>query len=214
MRALIFANGTLNGWPQALEPANEQDLLVCADGGLYHCLRLGLTPQLVVGDMDSVSAADLAALPPEVEVIRHPARKDQTDLELALLIARQRGAEQIFILGALGMRWDMSLANVLLLASDAALGGAACIVEQGQLMFCLKGPHKQALPGRPGDLVSLLPLGHAAVGVTLYGMEYPLQNATLELGTTWGISNLVHSSPALVQLEKGILLVILSSQTD
>ncbi len=118
MRAVIFANGQLNG-PAKLQP---EDLIIAADGGAQHCLKLGIRPQVVIGDFDSVSPDELETLRGQgAEIIAFPARKDYTDLELALLEAQKRGAKQILLLAALGARWDQSLANILLPAAFPGL---------------------------------------------------------------------------------------------
>jgi thiamine pyrophosphokinase len=209
MKAFIFANGAMDAWPAWLENPCQDDLVICADGGLKHCLRLGLTPHMVVGDMDSALPDDLAGLPGWVKIIRHPERKDETDLELALSLAAEQKAAQVIILGALGRRWDMSLSNVLLLASHTAQSGQVIIIEHNQRIICLKGPKRHTFMARAGEVVSLLPLGGEVSGITFQGMEYPLNNATLRLGDTRGISNIVKSVPASVEFDKGVLLVVI-----
>src|SRR5687768_15193697 len=117
MYAVIVANAPdLDVAPYA-RLIGAADLLIAADGGALALLRAGLLPRLVIGDMDSLDAASLAELAERgVELRRYPREKDETDLELALLHAAAAGATAIDILGALGGRWDHTLANVALLA--------------------------------------------------------------------------------------------------
>ena len=209
MRAVIFANGVRTPPPEDLVLSPKEDLIICADGGLAFCLALGLTPHLVVGDLDSARPEDLdRVVASGCRIRRHPTRKDETDLELALKAAREQGASEIVILGALGRRLDMTLANILILASPFAHGLPVRLVDGRQQILCLRGDQKISLSGRPGDRLSLLPLSGSAVGVTLEGFDYPLNNATLPLGTTWGVSNVFTGSFASVELKEGCLLVI------
>ena len=211
MRAIIFANGVLKNWPAALQADPETDLLIAADGGLSHCLHFNIRPHIVVGDMDSVDEQKLPQLEEQgVEILRFPARKDQTDLELAVHAALKRNVRQIYILGALGRRWDMTLANVFLLAMPALENTAVTIVEDHQELFCLHGAASVEIHGKPGDRVSLLPMVQDAAGVTLDGFEYPLNAETLAVGSARGVSNVLLKSSAAVSLSRGHLLVIVS----
>lgn len=122
-RGVIIANGALQHPENARDAVRPDDLLIAADGGASHCRALGLTPAVIIGDLDSLSPQELASFERAgTQIIRHPAHKDYTDLELALLHARSLGLEQVLILGALGMRWDQTLAN-LLLPLSSELGG-------------------------------------------------------------------------------------------
>lgn len=208
MRAVIFANGVMDGWPLGLVVSAEADLIIAADGGLRHCRRWQLPPRLVVGDMDSIDAAELAALEgTATEIIRHPRRKDETDLELALSLAMDRGAAEIIILGALGARWDMTLANVLLLDAGFLAGRTVRILDGPHDLCCLQGDREITLAGQSGDRLSLLPLSGDAVGVTLDGLEYPLADDRLCVGSTRGVSNVFTGKTARVALKAGTLLI-------
>ena len=211
MRAIIFANGVMDNWPAGMELSAESDLLIAADGGLRHCLNRQIKPHIIVGDMDSVQPKDLSKFEQQgVEVIRFSKHKDQTDLQLAIHVALQRNIQEIFILGALGERWDMTLSNVLILASPMLKGAEVKILENGQEIFCLHGGQDVTINGRTGDVVSLLPLAQDAVGVTLAGFEYSLDSETLPMGTTRGVSNVLKGRSARIGLRLGHLLVVIS----
>ncbi len=208
MRAVVFANGVMDRWPAGLEIFPAHDLIIAADGGLRHCLKWGLTPRIIVGDMDSADPDDLTALDDEqTEIIRHPARKDETDLELALKLAVDKRADEIAVVAALGARWDMTFSNVLLLGASFLQKTTVKIFEASHELVCLTGGQKIELRGRPGDRVSLLPLTSDAVGVTLRGLEYPLENAVLTLGSSKGVSNVFKDQRAQVELKQGLLLI-------
>jgi thiamine pyrophosphokinase len=196
------------GGPEQLDISPEEDLVIVADGGLKHCSRQGIIPHLVVGDMDSAEPGEIAALEKKgVLVNRFSPRKDETDLWLAVRAALERGVNEIIILGALGARWDMTFSNVLLLTSSALKETDVRIVDNNQELFVLQGGRNVQLAGHKGDLLSLMPLAAEVSGLTLTGFEYPLDNATLELGTTRGISNVFVEDRCSITLDQGKLLV-------
>ncbi|MEW6263092.1 MAG: thiamine diphosphokinase [Thermodesulfobacteriota bacterium] len=210
MRAVIFANGELSDYGSVAGLLEPDDLIIAADGGCRHCLVLGLTPHLVIGDLDSISPHEMKTLAAaNVTVIRHPTRKDQTDLELALALAVEKSADEVLLLGALGRRWDMTLANIMLLAAGSTR--ADIRLRDGPYEFVLlQGQDRKVFQGRRGDGLSLLPLSQTAEGVTLRGLEYPLDNDTLPLGSTWGISNVFLEDSCEVSLKEGLLLCVIT----
>lgn len=209
MRAVIFANGELSNPEAALAALKPDDRLIAADGGMRHVRALGLTPGWMIGDLDSLSAADLeAAESGGVEISRYSERKDQTDLELAMHHAVKLGAEEIVVFGAFGTRWDHTLANLLLSLHPGMRGVQCSFVDAGQRIFPAQGLTR--IDGIPGDVVSLIPVGGEAVGVTTSGLEYPLRDGKLSLGSTLGVSNVLVRSPATIEVRQGQLLVIVS----
>ena len=122
----------------------------------------------------------------------------------------ERDILDIVILGALGARWDMTFSNVLILAAPLLKRARVRILADYQEIFCLHGGQEADIDGEPGDDVSLLPLGHDAVGVSLDGFEYPLQGETLAFGTTRGVSNVLTVSPGRVRVERGHLLLVIT----
>lgn len=215
MRAIIFANGEFAAWPDRLEIRPDRDLIICADGGLTHCLAHGFSPAMVVGDLDSADPDQLADLAEQGgEIIRHPARKDETDLELALALAKERGVEEVIVLGALGRRLDMTLANITLLADPAWQGLKVSLLDRSRQAYCLTGPGRTPLTGRPGGTVSLIPLSARVTGVTLIGLEYPLNDAVLTIGSSRGVSNVLIGDKAAVRIESGRVIIIVDSDSE
>ena len=215
MRAIIFANGILEKWPVNFELSPATDLIIAADGGTHLCLARNVSPHVVAGDMDSLDPKILADLKSKgVEIKSYPPRKDETDLELALKAALDRKASEIVILGALGKRWDMTLANVLVLTAPFLQGVRTRILDGRQEITCLGSGQKAVFNGRPGDVLSLSPLHDSAGGITLSGLEYPLKNATLPLGSTRGISNVFTGETAEVELKTGCLLVCITHLSE
>ncbi len=206
-RAVIVANGEIQDLATARTLIDSDTCLVAADGGSRHCRVLGLTPQVLIGDLDSTSPADLAALEAAgTRIIWHPTHKDKTDLELALLWVLEQGIQDIVVLAALGGRWDQTLANLLLPTLPAFQNARIRLIDGKQQIAAVRGPGTLTLTGQPGDTVSLIPVGGAAIGVTLTGLEYPLTNATIQLGSTLGISNVMLTDTASVELREGRLI--------
>ncbi|MGH9026640.1 MAG: thiamine diphosphokinase [Acidimicrobiia bacterium] len=205
-RALLFAGG--DAPPADLSRELPDDaFVVAADSGVEHALALGRAVDVAVGDFDSCSPAALPeAKAAGTRIERHPSAKDATDLELALDAARAAGARRITIVGGHGGRLDHLLGNALLLAApafadidlDALMGPARVVVVRAET----------SLPGRVGELVSLLPIGGPAVGVTTRGLRFPLRREDLHPGTTRGVSNEFTEPEAVVALETGVLLAV------
>ncbi|WP_276351393.1 thiamine diphosphokinase [Cohnella caldifontis] len=208
-RAVIFAGGRLGPW--ALEELRPDDYLIGADSGADFLLVHGRVLDLAVGDFDSVP-------PDRLSRIRDAARetiavdavdKDWTDTELALREALDRGFADIRIAGGLGSRFDHSLANVHLLRQAKERGAQAVLADEyNEIRLCDGKCRLEADPRYP--YVSLLPLTVIVTGVTLDGFRYPLHEATLQLGWSIGISNVLEAGTGSISLSDGLLLVIRS----
>lgn len=193
--------------PSRLSGLPADALVIAADGGLERCAALGLLADVVVGDLDSAEPGSLAAAQERgAEVIRHPVRKDATDLELALDEVLNRGAQRVLVVASAEGRLDHLLSSLLLLGHeryaavevDALLGEARVHVVR----------HERSLEGVPGELLTLLALHGPAEGVRTAGLEYPLHGETLEAGSSRGVSNVFSARTATVSLERGVLLAI------
>ncbi len=207
MRAVIFVNGELSDGERLRAMLRPDDLLIGADGGTLHALTLGLTPHAVIGDGDSLPPSVLADLQAQgVDIRRYPARKDQTDLELALLYAQERGADEVLLVGALGGRWDQTLANLLLCAHPDLRHLPITILAGEQRITAIRG--QAVIEGRVGDTVSLLPIGGDASGVTTSGLEYPLMEGRLPFGSSLGVSNVLTAPRATIRVRHGVVLCI------
>ena len=185
----------------------EHAFVICADSGLESAELLGLAPDLVVGDLDSVDPAALeAARSAGVEIEQHPVDKDSTDLELALGAARVRGAERVIVVsGGPGERLDHFVAELALLASDE--GPAEALVGSSRIQV-VRGPGSVEVRGEPGGLVSLVTARGDVRGVTTHGLRWALDGETLRFGTTRGVSNELVGERATVAIAAGVLLVV------
>lgn len=209
MRAAIVANGELSSHARLQTIWDRAELRIAADGGARNArLFLKRAPHVVVGDMDSLDDETRVWLESRsAEFIQHPRAKDETDLELALRLAQERGADEIIILGAFGGRVDQFLANVLLLTQeDPEPSRGMKIVDAGSEMWVGKG--NDGIKGKKGDTVSLIPLDQEVEGITTSGLEYPLEDETIERGSTRGISNVMLGERASVSWSYGTLLIV------
>jgi len=207
MRAVVVAHGDVLPSDRAVIVA--QDYIVAADGGALALERWKVLPHLVVGDMDSLGDAGVERMARKgIAVAKFPAAKDESDLELAVAQAIAAGATEIVLLGALGgERLDHETANLLLLA-DPGYDGVRLEARRGALRIRpIRGEGSLSLAGPVEALVTLLPVGGDAEGVTTQGLRFPLRDETLRFGRARGLSNEVDSLPATVSVRKGSLLV-------
>ncbi|CAH1194902.1 Thiamine pyrophosphokinase [Paenibacillus plantiphilus] len=206
-RILIFTGGRLGEW--ALEHIEENDILYGADGGALFLVSHGLRPTVSLGDFDSVTVEQLQQIKAaSAETFDcDPVDKDFTDTELAFRQALRQKPDQIILFGALGTRFDHSLANVHLLRSAAESGVAAAIVDEHNSIRLVTDALVLERKARY-SYVSLLPLTEKVAGITLTGFQYPLSNATLEIGQSLGISNILSSDRGTITITEGMLLVI------
>lgn len=208
--AIIFANGQIENLETAARLLGADSLIIAADGGARHCLALGKTPDILIGDFDSLDGFDLIQFERAgVQVIRHPKRKDYTDLELALLHAKSLGVTRAVIFGALGLRWDQTMANLLLPASNELSQMQIKLMDGNQEITIIHAGEEYEIHGNPGDIVSLIPLNTDTGGISTQGLEYPLKNESLAYGSTRGVSNVLIGTRGSLRLEKGALLCVI-----
>lgn len=213
MRVLIVVNGDPGSGP----PAGPFDRIVAADGGALLCLRAGLHPDLVVGDMDSLPASHrpaLSAAGSRLLVHPDPVNKEQTDLELAMEAALAWKPDEIVLWGVWGNRPDHTLANILSLTAPALAGVSARAYASGWWFQIASPGCAVSLDQPPGTIVSLIPLGGRVSGIVTQGLRYPLpapweaHGGELPVGTGRGVSNVLASQPAAISVEGGSLLVV------
>jgi thiamine pyrophosphokinase len=205
-RALLFVNGVADVDALRLL-VQAEDFVVAVDGGLRFVKALGLRPDVLIGDLDSVTAEEVADLMQQgVRIERYPVEKDETDLELSLRFVVERGLKVVRILGGLGGRIDQTLGNVFLLLDDAWHGVDVRLEDGVNEVWLIDG--EAEIAGQRGDVVSLLPLLGPALGVRTEGLAYPLRGEALYPQRTRGISNRMLMERARVRLEEGVLLCV------
>jgi thiamine pyrophosphokinase len=220
MQVIVLADGDVGSrmaldaaWPGWLA---DERTVIAADGGARHAAGLGLRIDRWVGDGDSLGEEGIAALiAAGVPVERAPVDKDESDTELAVLVGAGLRPSSLVILGALGgRRIDHALANIglltwltdqpmdaSLLAHDARVRLLSATSEPDQTV-------RMELRGAVGDLVSLLPVGRDAIGISTWGLAFPLRDEPLVVGRTRGLSNVRVDADAAVELRDGRVLVV------
>jgi len=214
-RIVIISGGRLGNVDFFRKKMAEKDrrLLICCDGGARHLALAGITPDVLIGDMDSVRHPDLAAYQRRgVIIIKHPAEKDFTDTALALEYALDLRPGAIDIWGAGGGRMDHTLANLFLLIKGKEAGVETRLIDEYCEAFVPVG--EITFTEADGCLVSLIALSPGVDGVTLKGFLYPLVEETLSMSESRGISNIIQAGRASIRVRSGHLLVIRYWQKD
>lgn len=210
-RIVIFAGGRLGDW--ALHELRDGDLAVGADRGALFLIRHGIRPHIAFGDFDSVTEREKLLIREQSgqTVECDPVMKDLTDMEMALNWAMEQKPAEIVLCGALGSRFDHSLANAQLLVRTEAAGIPGVIVDAfNRLTVIVPGTVKTLRRSR-FSYVSLLPLTPTVGGVTLEGFKYPLSGAELRMGYTLAVSNEFADDAGTVRIEDGLLLIVESA---
>ena len=192
---------------QAKIGAHTPVKVVCADGGARHLRPLGLIPDAIIGDMDSLGPDEEKYFEERgSRIIRYPEEKDETDTQLALEYALTMNPEEVWIFGALGGRIDHTLANISLLVLSAKKGVRTKLIDEWCEVFLVTGP--SVIEGEAGQTVSLLPLSSRVTGITLEGFAYPLKDGTMEVGIPYGVSNRLLEDRGVISVASGYLLVV------
>lgn len=208
-RVLIFSGGPVAdlGFLAAKCDELKPFVLICADGGGRYAYELGLAPQALVGDMDSLSPEIQRCFEEEgTHIERHPKDKDKTDTELALEYAFALAPDEIIILAAMGGRLDHTLANVSLLATGVKKKISVRLIDEWCEVFMVE--RKAVVEGKAGQTVSIFPFSDEASGVSLEGFAYLLTDGVMAREKPYGISNRLKEPHGVISVKKGSLLVI------
>lgn len=214
-KIIIISNGRLGDpafFRKRLE-ARGDFLTICCDGAIRYLGQLNIQPDVIMGDMDSVDAAGLKKYSAcGVKILKYQSDKDATDTQLALEYALGLKPESIEIWGALGGRIDHALANLFLLKIAERSGIKTSLIDEYCEIFAVK--KEISIDDAVGQTISLFPLGSQAEGISLNGFKYALDNETLEMGVSRGLSNIIVESPATIYIKSGSLLVIKFRRKD
>ena len=206
-KACVFCNGQLENPADVKQIANDCDLLIAADGGAKYFFDIGLTPQVIIGDMDSIDS-DMWKSKSGIEYIRYPVDKDKSDAELAVEYALEHECKQVILVAATGGRLDHILGNIALVAGYP---GRVAILDGISTLIAVDKSEKCVLHGRVGAIVSLMPYSTGPFKVRTIGLRYPLQDECL-ISATHGLSNELSQTEACICVSDGILLVYIENQ--
>ena len=209
MKAAVLCSGSIDDYSYTKKYIEDVTLIVCCDGGIRHCEGLGIKPDLIVGDFDSLDPKQLEEyISMGAEVVRVPAEKDFTDGELGLMKAMEAGADEIVILGGIGSRIDHTLTNCHILVK-ALRHGVRAVLSNEHNEICLTDGNLCLSPGK-GSTVSLIPLTTEVLGVKTKGLYYPLNGQMMHRGESLGVSNVCLEDDIEISLDDGILVVIVA----
>jgi len=208
--ACLVLNGQLDDYDYIREVMNYNtyELIIAVDGGATHLYRLGIMPNYILGDLDSIED-DIREYYEASDVVfkKFSTKKDETDAELAVWLVEEVGLLGIDIYAALGGRIDHELANIQLLYYILDRGMYPRIISEHEEIYILKND-EMTLKGNIGDIVSILPIRGDARGITLVNMEYSVEELDLKYSVTRGISNVMVAQDAYINVRDGCLLVI------
>ncbi|ADO76910.1 thiamine diphosphokinase [Halanaerobium praevalens] len=212
--ALLILNGELNLTKREIDlllEKKEIDKLIAVDGGANRIKKINILPDLVIGDLDSLTKKNRKYYQSQkIEIIKHPVEKDQTDSELAIDYCLNNNFQKIYLTGALGGRFDQQLANLNLLEYIVELGLEAKIISSHLEIALIK--EQQKFINKKGYRLSLIAQTKIVKGLTITGCKYDLDNEDLKRSQTRGISNLIKADKAEVKLENGLLIYTLEKQ--
>lgn len=212
--ALLILNGELNLTKREIDlllEKKEIDKLIAVDGGANRIKKINILPDLVIGDLDSLTKKNKKYYQSQkIEIIKHPVEKDQTDSELAIDYCLNNNFQKIYLTGALGGRFDQQLANLNLLEYIVELGLEAKIISSHLEIALIKD--QQKFINKKGYRLSLIAQTKIVKGLTITGCKYDLDNEDLKRSQTRGISNLIKTDKAEVKLENGLLIYTLKKQ--
>ncbi|MCK9216796.1 MAG: thiamine diphosphokinase [Firmicutes bacterium] len=208
MKSFIISNGDVTDYEYCKKLIKKDDYIICADGGVRHAYNMRIKPDLIIGDLDSMQQKYIEYYKNEdVKFIKHPTDKDKTDTHLCILKALEFSSEIVF-LGALGSRLDHSFANISLLKIGIDKNIKMSIDDYYNQIFLVN--KNIILYGNRGDTFSLLPFNGDVEGLCVKGSRYELNNANMEAGDTYGISNLFLDKEVSISIKKGLLMIVKS----
>ncbi|AGL03086.1 thiamine diphosphokinase [Desulfoscipio gibsoniae] len=209
MRCVVLTGGTVDNLQWLARALAGADRLICVDSGARYAAALGIVPQVIVGDMDSIDQSLLESFYRQGVVVKeYPAEKDDTDTALAIAEALAGPPDEVVILGATGTRMDHTLANVHLLRVAFEHHVPARIINEYNEISLVAPQQPAVVEGRPGDVFSLLPLTEKVTGVCVHCARWPLKDATFSIGNPYGISNRLAGDKAEITIASGLMLLI------
>ena len=207
MKALIIANGKIEDYNLLSSLVQENDFILCADGGINHLMQINIIPDLLVGDLDSVSQAGMEYIKNNnIPVEKFPAMKDETDTDLGINYLIHKNYKEITIVGGIGSRIDHTIGNIFLLRRLNINGIKGCIINENNIIHLVEKDIK--IFRKEEYFISVLPISLNGIEITTSGFLYPLSKEHIDFGSTRGISNELNEDIGTITIHKGEALVI------
>lgn len=197
MRGVIIAGGKIRDYEYISSFISEEDFIICADGGYNHAKNMNIKPDILIGDMDSVT--DFMN---DVEAIKYPTDKDFTDGELCVKYAKEKGIDELLLIGMTSERLDHTINNILMMASFPK----AKIIDESNEIYILKD--NLTIIGKKGKTLSIIPVRGDLEGISTKGLLYSLCKESLCFGSCRGNSNIITDDKCEITAEKGMGIVI------
>ncbi|MBZ2173920.1 thiamine diphosphokinase [Schnuerera sp. xch1] len=209
MKALIILHGDVTDLNLLKKLGEESDFILSADGGTDYCIQASLYPDLVMGDLDSISKDTLnIILKKDIPIRKFPVKKDETDSELSIDYLIKKGATYITLIGATGNRLDHTLANIYLLSRLNEKGVEGKIIDGNNTIYLVDD--ELILPKEKGTYISVVPIVEKGIIVSLKGFEYELDKAKIDFGSSQGISNSIVEPNGFIKVHEGKCLIFVS----
>lgn len=205
MISYIFGASPIGDYGYLKNKIKKNAHIICADGGIKHIKALGLSPDVIIGDFDSSENTDEFK-----NKIVYPAKKDDTDLALAIDYASEKGFSKCVAIGCLGGRLDHTIANIHLMKYALSKNIRLELIDENTKVFLID--NREEIKNEGYKYISVFPLGDYAKGVSYKGLEYSLSDATLVSGIPLGVSNRFSEEYAEVRCKEGLIIVILSER--
>lgn len=207
MHCIIFTGGEFANSTLIQKTVSSAKMIIAADSGAATAYALRIVPDIIVGDFDSLNKKTLQFFKEKgSKILQFPTEKNETDTELALNIAIKEGATAVTILGGIyGNRLDHVLGTLFLSKTYSI---PITFMHGNTVAWIGKGPLSQSIQGKSGDLLSLIPLSSAVKTIKTEGLQYPLNNDSLFMGKTRGISNVFIQNNIHVSWKRGRLLIV------
>ena len=207
MKALIVTGGNKPSEKLLKSHINDFELIIGADKGSEYLYDYGITPNIILGDFDSIDKEKLEIIEDNhVEVIKFPPEKDYTDTEIAIMEAMKRGADTIYLFGGIGTRIDHTLGNIGLLLTTKKKGASLIIIDDHNKIYL--GSNNMRLNGICGENISFHALSDIVKGFEIKGAKYNLDSYDMHLLDPRAICNEFIDRPIDIKYESGELLIV------
>ncbi len=211
MKGILVGSGNYFSKERFLDEIKDSDILIAIDGGMEWFSKLNINPNILIGDLDSISKKTLEELRSDKGLIikKHPKEKDSTDMELGIDYLISNNCKEIIIFGGTGTRLDHTLANVFLLDKLNKKNIKGKIIDKNNTILIIDNNYE--MKKELGKYISIIPITELGSTISLEGFKYDLNNYSLKFGSTMGVSNEIVDEKAYINVVKGKVVLFISS---